>query len=173
MFARIWTTWHGTRGTTVSPVEGEHQLFGFLTTDPNDVVAPIHPRAMPVTLMTPAEIETWTTAPAEEALRLRRPLPDGQLAIVARGERKDERQLSWPSVNCAQRLLFIRTLQTVRRCSLSSSANLALSSTTSGPRGDAPAWENAQCIANMACTTHRRRRILINWGLVGIARECL
>jgi hypothetical protein len=112
VFARIWTTWHGTRGTTVSPVEGEHQLFGFLTTDPNDVVAPIHPRAMPVTLMTPAE----------EALRLQRPLPDGQLAIVARGERKDERQLSWPSVNCAQRLLFIRTLQTVRRSSLSSSA---------------------------------------------------
>ncbi len=32
MFAGIWTTWHGKRGIKASPVEGEHQLFGFLTT---------------------------------------------------------------------------------------------------------------------------------------------
>ena len=30
------------------------------------------------------------TAPAEDALNLRRPLPDGALAIVACGEKKDE-----------------------------------------------------------------------------------
>lgn len=30
------------------------------------------------------------TAPAEEALKLQRPLPDGTLKIVATGERKDE-----------------------------------------------------------------------------------
>jgi putative SOS response-associated peptidase YedK len=29
-FAGIWTTWHGKRGTKANPVEGEHQLFGFL-----------------------------------------------------------------------------------------------------------------------------------------------
>jgi hypothetical protein len=45
---------------------------------------------MPVILTTPREIETWMTAPAEEALKLQRPLPDDVLAIVARGERKDE-----------------------------------------------------------------------------------
>ncbi len=90
VFAGVWTTWHGKRGTKANPVEGEHQLFGFLTTEPNDVVGAIHPKAMPVILTTPAEIETWMTAPTEDALKLQRELPDGTLKIVARGERKDE-----------------------------------------------------------------------------------
>jgi putative SOS response-associated peptidase YedK len=45
---------------------------------------------MPVILTTPEEIETWMTAPAEEALKLQRPLPDAALEIVARGAKKDE-----------------------------------------------------------------------------------
>jgi putative SOS response-associated peptidase YedK len=89
VFAGIWTTWHGTRGTKAKPVEGEHQLFGFLTTDPNDVVEAIHPKAMPVILTTKTEIEQWMTAPVEDALKLQRPLPDGVLKIVATGERRD------------------------------------------------------------------------------------
>ena len=40
-------------------VEGEHELFGFLTTEANAVVAPIHPKAMPVILTSPAEVDTW------------------------------------------------------------------------------------------------------------------
>jgi putative SOS response-associated peptidase YedK len=56
----------------------------------NDVVAAVHPKAMLVILPTPAGIETWMTAGAEEALKLQRPLPDGSLAVVARGERKDD-----------------------------------------------------------------------------------
>jgi putative SOS response-associated peptidase YedK len=71
-------------------VKGEHQLFGFLTTEANDVVGAIHPKAMPVILTTSAEIETWMTAPAEEPLKLQWPLPHQTLAVVARGERKDE-----------------------------------------------------------------------------------
>jgi putative SOS response-associated peptidase YedK len=90
VFAGIRTMWHGTRGTKANPIEGEHQLFGFLTTEPNDVVGTIHPKAMPVILTTEAEIEQWMTAPVEEALKLQRPLPDGTLKIVASGERKDE-----------------------------------------------------------------------------------
>jgi hypothetical protein len=35
------------------------------------------------------EIETWLTAPAEEALKLRRSLPDNVLKIVVRGGRND------------------------------------------------------------------------------------
>jgi putative SOS response-associated peptidase YedK len=89
VFAGIWTTWHGTRGTKSKPVEGEHQLFGFLTTEPNDVVDAVHPKAMPVILTTKAEIERWMTAPADDALKLQRPLPDGKLKILATGERKD------------------------------------------------------------------------------------
>ena len=89
-FAGIWTTWRGTRGTKASPVEGEHQLFGFLTTEANAVVAPIHPKAMPVILRNEAEFEGWLSAPADVALALQRPLPDDELRIVATGERHDD-----------------------------------------------------------------------------------
>ena len=90
VFAGVWCSWTGTRGTKANPVEAEHTLFGFLTCEPNDVVGAIHPKAMPVILTNEAEIEQWMTAPAEEALKLQRPLSDGALRVVASGERKDE-----------------------------------------------------------------------------------
>lgn len=89
VFAGIWTSWTGVRGTKSNPVEGLHQLFGFLTTDANAEVGAIHPKAMPVILTTQDEIETWMNAPVEEALKLQRPLPDGALRIVATGARED------------------------------------------------------------------------------------
>ena len=89
VFAGVWTNWTGIRGTKANPVEGVHQLFGFLTTDANAEVGAIHPKAMPVILTTQDEIETWMTAPTQEALRLQRPLPDGTLKIVATGARED------------------------------------------------------------------------------------
>ena len=88
-FAGIWTTWRGKRGPKSKPVEGEHQLFGFLTTDANAEVVTIHPKAMPAILRTENEIETWLTAPADEALKLQRPLPDQSLKIVMTGEKED------------------------------------------------------------------------------------
>ena len=88
-FAGIWTPWFGTRGSKAAPVVGEHQVFGFLTTEPNNVVGPVHPKAMPVMLTTPAELELWMTAPWAEAKVLQRPLPDAALRIVATGERED------------------------------------------------------------------------------------
>lgn len=89
-FAGIWRPWTGTRGTKAEPVEGEHLLYSFLTCEPNAEVKPIHPKAMPVILTTDEEFDAWLNAPVEEALNLQRPLPDGALQIVARGERKDE-----------------------------------------------------------------------------------
>lgn len=74
-FAGIWRPWTGTRGTKKDPIEGEHLLFSFLTCPPNDAVAPIHPKAMPVILTEPGEVEIWLNAPAEIALELQRPLP--------------------------------------------------------------------------------------------------
>ena len=56
-------------------------LFAFLTTEPNAVVAPIHQKAMPVVLTTKGEVETWLTAPWEEAKSLQLPLPDDLLKI--------------------------------------------------------------------------------------------
>jgi putative SOS response-associated peptidase YedK len=52
-------------------------------------VAPIHPKAMPVILTTPAEWRRWLIAPAADALQLQRPLGNGMLQIVADGGRED------------------------------------------------------------------------------------
>jgi putative SOS response-associated peptidase YedK len=87
VFAGIWTNWTCVR--KVKEGESTNDLFGFLTTEPNDLVAPIHPKAMPVVLTSQEQIETWMTTSPEEALRLQQPLPNGQLRIVARGQKTD------------------------------------------------------------------------------------
>jgi putative SOS response-associated peptidase YedK len=86
-FAGIWTRWTSVR--KVKEGETTNDLFAFLTTEPNAIVAPVHAKAMPVILTTPDEIERWMTAPANEALALQRPLPDDALRIVARGQKQD------------------------------------------------------------------------------------
>jgi putative SOS response-associated peptidase YedK len=88
-FAGLWRRWIGVRGTKAKPVDGDHLLYSFLTTEPNTVVAPIHPKAMPV-ILREHEWETWLRAPAQEALRLQTPLPDDELKIVVRGTAKED-----------------------------------------------------------------------------------
>lgn len=82
-FAGIWTRWTSVR--KVKEGETTNDLFAFLTCEPNAEVKAVHPKAMPVILTTPEDVETWLTAPTMEAVKLQRPLPDGALRIVARG----------------------------------------------------------------------------------------
>ncbi len=83
-FAGIWTGWTSVRKLKEGQVTCD--LFGFLTTTPNEEVRAIHPKAMPVILTTPEACDTWLMAPAPEALALQCPLQDGALRIVERGE---------------------------------------------------------------------------------------
>ena len=97
-FAGIWRPWTGVKGTkaerqalidlTGSDVQ-EHFLFAFLTADPNDLVRPVHAKAMPV-MLTGEDCDTWLEADTPIAMQLQHPFPAGGMAIVATGPRKDE-----------------------------------------------------------------------------------
>src|SRR5271163_1325177 len=67
-FAGIWTNWTSVR--KVKEGETSNDLYAFLTTEPNDEVGAVHPKAMPVILTKPEDVETWMTAPPDEALKL-------------------------------------------------------------------------------------------------------
>lgn len=86
-FAGIWRTWTGDRGTKTKPDVGRHTLFSFLTTDPAEVVKPIHDKATPLILTTEAEIETWLTGSAEEALKLQEPARPGTIVLLPQAEK--------------------------------------------------------------------------------------
>lgn len=64
-------------------------VFAFLTATPNAEVAAVHPKAMPAILTEADETELWLTGDWKLVKALQRPLPDGKLRIVARGQKKD------------------------------------------------------------------------------------
>lgn len=90
-FAGIWRPWTGER---LKEVEGatrrkrladDWRLYAFLTTEPNDIIRPIHPKAMPVILTTQKECETWLNGGAE-SFSLQRPLPNNMIHLSERTE---------------------------------------------------------------------------------------
>ena len=60
----FWTPWKGVK--KVRDGEREFELYGFLTTSPNETVKPIHLKAMPAILTTPEEVDLWLTGSWEE-----------------------------------------------------------------------------------------------------------
>ncbi|RKD68954.1 SOS response-associated peptidase [Rhizobium sp. WW_1] len=85
-FAGLWVPqWRSVR--KVKEGEITVDLFGFLTTEPNGVVGPIHQKAMPAILRNQDEIETWLTAQWEEAKALQRPLPDDEIILLPKKEK--------------------------------------------------------------------------------------
>ncbi|KJS37059.1 MAG: hypothetical protein VR74_10210 [Hyphomonas sp. BRH_c22] len=85
-FAGVWRPWHGERlaeqpgKARRSREERDWELFAFLTTEANDIVRPVHEKAMPAILHTPEDCKEWLTG-GTESLRLQRPLPAGKLDI--------------------------------------------------------------------------------------------
>lgn len=82
-FAGIWREWAGDYGSKKEPNVGEHVLFSFLTTDANDLVRPVHAKAMPVILRGGGDCEEWLSVLADsiEAIQAR-VLPTEALEIV-------------------------------------------------------------------------------------------
>jgi len=85
-FAGVWRPWRGERLAEQpgqkrrAREERDWHLFSFLTTEANDIVRPVHEKAMPVILTDPAEQAEWM-AGGETSLRLQRPLPVDMLQI--------------------------------------------------------------------------------------------
>ncbi len=83
-FAGLWRPWRGVRGKE----DGDHLLFAFLTTEANDLVRPIHAKAMPV-MLTGGDIDVWLGAPEKAALALAKPFPTSEMQVVMSGPRED------------------------------------------------------------------------------------
>lgn len=79
-FAGIWVPeWRSIR--KLKDGETTDDLFAFLTCEPNDVVAPIHPKAMPVILTEPFALQDWLCEPWSDAKKLHRPLRSDLLTL--------------------------------------------------------------------------------------------
>lgn len=56
-------------------------LFAFLTCEPNEIVKPIHPKAMPV-ILHEEDYDVWLRAPMDEALKLAAPFPSQLMTVM-------------------------------------------------------------------------------------------
>ena len=89
-FAGICGEWYGDYGSKKEPNVGTHQLFSFLTTEANELVRPVHAKAMPVVLRSVFECKEWLNAPPDRIEEIQaRVLPSEALEIVSDAEAAD------------------------------------------------------------------------------------
>lgn len=86
-FAGLWRSWRGPLKPDAEPVSLD--TYAFLTTTPNEVVAPIHPNRMPVLLSGDEAFDTWLEGTPDEAFALAKPYPAEEMHIVHTGEKRD------------------------------------------------------------------------------------
>jgi len=83
-FAGIRRPWTGTRNSET----GRHLRFACLTSAPNEIVRPMHSKAIPV-ILTGNASDLWLGADAATALKLQQPWSADCLSVVATGQRQD------------------------------------------------------------------------------------
>ena len=89
-FAGIWRRWYGPIRKGGDPVQLD--VFSFMTTTPNALVATINHERMPVLLTGEKAFETWTRGSPDEAFALAREYPAEAMQIVQEGfEKRDLR----------------------------------------------------------------------------------
>jgi putative SOS response-associated peptidase YedK len=87
-FAGIWRSYKGPLRKDGDTVELD--IFSFMTTKPNELVATVHPSRMPVMLVGEDAQNKWLDGTQGEALELVQSYPADQMVIVAAGtEKKD------------------------------------------------------------------------------------
>ena len=87
-FAGVWRPWYGERLLKISEKRnrvktvGNWDLFAFLTTFPNDIVKPYHPKSMPVILSTHEEVVSWFSEGYDSLKKAQKPLENNLLSCV-------------------------------------------------------------------------------------------
>ena len=87
-FAGVWRPWHGERLLKISEKRNRVKtvrnwdLFAFLTTSPNDIVKPYHPKSMPVILSTPEEVLSWFSEGYNSLKKAQKPLENNLLSCL-------------------------------------------------------------------------------------------
>jgi putative SOS response-associated peptidase YedK len=87
-FPGIWRPYKGPLKKNGEAVE--LQVFAFMTTTPNELVATINHERMPVLLTGDEQFETWLKGSPAEAFRLARPHPADAMRIVQSGLDKED-----------------------------------------------------------------------------------
>lgn len=59
---------------------GDQRYFAMVTCDANDLVAPIHPKAM-ITILAPEDHDRWLTGDFDDARALQRPYPAARMTV--------------------------------------------------------------------------------------------